>query len=194
MGCAAHNAAHHDELFHIIEHTDITHRAQSDQMNASDISTQSPAQNNARARIKQSTNSHIPVWRAAADMASTSSWGATDGSKDGSWPTAPAKPIPAADLLDKIREVQDRFREELAHMRHDEQRCNKVQQFLERADKLQKDVQSEVINSRDALDELHTIKVWSHDQLTSAPAERVGIQLRHHAQGQAQHSIYTSAL
>ena len=67
---AAHNAAHHEELFHIIEHTDPTHRAQSDQMEfASGTGTQSSAQNNARARINQSTNQHISVWRAAADMA-----------------------------------------------------------------------------------------------------------------------------
>ena len=67
---AAHNAAHHEELFHIIEHTDPTHRAQSDQMEfASGTGTQSSAQNNARARINQYTNQHISVWRAAADMA-----------------------------------------------------------------------------------------------------------------------------
>ena len=67
---SAHNAAHHEELFHIIEHTDPMHRAQSDQMEfASGTGTQSSAQNNARARINQSDNEHISAWRAAADMA-----------------------------------------------------------------------------------------------------------------------------
>ena len=141
---AAHNVAHHDELFHIIEHTDPTHRAQSDQMEfASGTSRQSSAQNNARACIiERSSNPHMPVWRAAVDMVSTSS-----------------ESITAAKVLGRIKAIQDQFRDELIHMQHDEWRCKKLQWYLDHAVQLHRGVESGVFTSQEALDEIHAIKV-----------------------------------
>ena len=54
---------------------------------ASSTGTQSSAQNNARAHaVEQSSSSNMPVWGAAANVASTSSWGATDGTYNGNKP------------------------------------------------------------------------------------------------------------
>ena len=92
---------------------------------------------------------------------SSSGWGATDGSTDGTWPSAQPKPVTKTELLDKINVAQDQFREELVRMKHDDDRSAKVRQFLAQADQLRQDVQNATMTFRDALIHLHDIKVWS---------------------------------
>ena len=150
---------------------------------ASGTGTQSSAQNNARARIiEQSSNAHMPVWRAAADMVSTSSW-TPDGAQDGSWPTTQAESITAAEVIRRIKEIQDQFRDELTHMRHDEQRCKTVQWYLDHAVQLQKGGENGVFTAQEALDEIPAIKVWSwsgayQDYQNQAKARYVNATLR----------------
>ena len=93
---------------------------------------------------------------------STSSW-TSDGVQDGSWPTTQAESITTAEVIRKIKEVQDQFRDELVHMWHDEQRCKKVQWYLDHAMQLQKGVENGVFTAQEALNNIPAMKAWSWD-------------------------------
>jgi hypothetical protein len=131
---------------------------------ASGTGTQSSAQNNSRARaVEQSSNSNMPVWGAAANVASTSSWGATDGVLDGSWPTAGAKPVTTAEVIRTLKEVQDQFRDDLLHFGFNSERCKKVQWYLDHAMQLQTGVENGMLTAQEAMNDISTIKAWSRD-------------------------------
>ena len=70
-----------------------------------------------------------------------------------------SRSITAAEVLGRMKELQDQFRDELIHMQHNKWRCKTLQWYLDHVVQLQKGVENGLFTTQEVLDEIYAIKV-----------------------------------